>query len=115
MVENRREVVDNLRQQAKLLQAENLDVIQNDAMKFLAQAKDKYHVVFIDPPFDLELHEKVCQLLLDTDCLQERALVYLESDGNIPVLSGFDVYKQNRAGAVNFALLRPGQEKSKKQ
>ncbi len=110
MIENRRELAENLREQARQLQCHSLNIIHGDALQFLAGADTPYDLVFVDPPFSLDLHEKTCQLLLDSGCLQKTALVYLETDGNIPVLPEFEVYKQSKAAAVNFALLRGSQQ-----
>ncbi len=110
MVESRRELADNLQEHARQLQCESLNIVHGDALQYLAGVDTLFDVVFIDPPFSLDLHEKICQLLLDSGCLQKTALVYLETDGNIPVLPEFEVYKQSKAAAVNFALLRGSQQ-----
>ena len=115
MIENRQAAADKLRQQAVEFGCDTVNVIQTDAFAFLQQPDSSYDLIFVDPPFKLNLYEKVCQLLIDSGCLQKTALVYLESDGNIPVLAEFEIYKQSRAGAVNFVLLKSCEEKSEKQ
>ena len=106
MVENNPVVFDSLAQQASSLGAEGCEIIQDDAMKFLSRPSSKYHIVFADPPFARNMLSQVCEALHDGGHLLERALVYVESDCNIPDLDNFEIFKQGSAGAIYFKLLR---------
>ena len=51
MVERDRAVVAALRASATKLEAANLDIVESDALRYLENARERFDVVFIDPPY----------------------------------------------------------------
>lgn len=98
--------VKNLEQQARRLGARALKAHCVDALRFLAETKDRYDLVFVDPPYADKLLEKSCEALYKQGFLHDGALVYVESDANIPVFPDYDIYRQGKAGRVQFSLLK---------
>lgn len=97
-----------LRQNAKLLQADKLQLVQQDALRWLDQpASQKFDVVFLDPPFAANLHERCCSLLQQHGWLAPHALIYLEAGSPLATLalpSGWQLGKHKQAGEVFYGL-----------
>src|SRR6187399_2662816 len=55
MVEKDRKVAEALRESARELGAGDLDVVNADALAWLAGARDRFDVAFVDPPYASEL------------------------------------------------------------
>ena len=68
-----------LQQNKARLKSENVSVINTDALTFLAQPKQKFDLVFLDPPFRQQLIERSAKLL-NQGWLTESALIYVEME-----------------------------------
>jgi 16S rRNA (guanine966-N2)-methyltransferase len=102
MVERDRMVVTCLRASAKKLEAVNLDILESDAIRFLEQPRERFDVVFVDPPYSENLAPAVLQKVAPH--LAEGARVYAESATPIELPPGWQALREDRAGAVRFAL-----------
>ena len=102
MVERDRATAAALRASAKKLEAANLEIVESDAMRYLAQPRERFDVVFIDPPYAENLAPVVMQRL--GPHLADGARVYAESAKAIDLPQGWKALKEDRAGAVRFAL-----------
>ncbi len=71
-----------------------------------------YDVVFIDPPFKLQLVETICAALAQKQLLREDALVYVETGATEPppsVPPTWSLYREKVSGGVAYRLFRVGQ------
>jgi 16S rRNA (guanine966-N2)-methyltransferase len=100
-----------LKSNLTLLQAENYELICEDALHWLAGGRARkqvpYGLVFIDPPFATDLLHLSSMALEHSGLLQEGALVYLESSRALlpdRLPSNWRRIKAGRAGKVNFHL-----------
>jgi 16S rRNA (guanine966-N2)-methyltransferase len=80
----------------------NLELVQRDALQFLADNHERFDVVFLDPPYRSELLARCFALLRDR--LNPGGLVYFETDSNDAALAGWQIVKTGRAGNVKFHL-----------
>ncbi len=106
MVENRREVVAALRENAARLDAARLDVVYSDARTWLKTDTAKFDVVFLDPPFRENLLDAVLAEIRTH--LAAQGVVYVESGADFSAAAeaaGWAVAKTGSAGAVRFGLL----------
>lgn len=110
LVEKSRTVASVLRQSVGMLGARQVAVVEGDALSWLAQqAPSSMDIVFVDPPFALNMAEKVMASLAQTQALRPGGLVYLESAAPdlAPVTGpGWEVLKEKRLGEVRMQLLR---------
>ncbi|VAW50240.1 16S rRNA (guanine(966)-N(2))-methyltransferase [hydrothermal vent metagenome] len=69
-------------------------------------AEKKFDLVFLDPPFYLDLLTKAGTLLIDSDCLAEKAIIYVEHnvDENIKTPENWFCLKEKKAGQVVYRL-----------
>ena len=79
------------------------------AQQFLQVAGGPYDVVFIDPPFKLQVVEAVCTALTQKQLLRNDALVYVEMGAteppfNVPLT--WNLYREKVSGAVVYRLFR---------
>lgn len=91
------------------LDANQIEIIQGDAASRIGLIEGAFDVVFLDPPYDDHLLPKflpACRRLLTPD-----GFLYIESnqpfaDSPLPDwLSGWQLVRADKAGAVHFALL----------
>lgn len=84
---------------------------RSTAEQFLEQATGPFDIVFVDPPFSLELTAPVLDALVRCQLLHDQALVYVESGANSPlpgVPDNWHLHRDKVAGAVAYRLYRAG-------
>ncbi len=104
-------LVASLQSVRQRLQAEAVEVIKGDGVAWLQQRRD-LDLVFLDPPFGDGGNDALFSAALRAAraALKPEGFVYLESprlwspDELAPL--GLQPWRQDRAGAVSFALLR---------
>ena len=92
-----------LRRNAEKLAATQVEIVQGDALEFLASTMRQFNVAFADPPYRQGLIERAMPLL--GRVMLPGALVYAEAEAPLGSLAGWHVLKQGRAGQVYFHLL----------
>lgn len=86
MVENNTGVARTLAKQIDILQADGIELQRKSAWDYIDAASAQaasgkftaFDVVFIDPPFDLEIHHSALQRVIDGGLVADGALIYLE-------------------------------------
>jgi 16S rRNA (guanine966-N2)-methyltransferase len=109
IVETARAAYLALQTNARLLQADdtestNLELLQRDALQFLASTRERFDVVLLDPPYRSDLLPRCFALLADR--LNQDGVVYFESDDTNTPPVGWQIIKSGRAGKVKFHLAR---------
>lgn len=104
MVERDAAALRALQTNRETLAAATVTVIRADALEFLKNQKDRYHVVFLDPPFADDCWPQLLALL--PQCLMAGGLVYCERAQELSDLDGWEVVKSGRAGQVSHQLLK---------
>ncbi|WP_350015792.1 16S rRNA (guanine(966)-N(2))-methyltransferase RsmD [Rhodanobacter sp. IGA1.0] len=90
------------------LKADQARVNVTDAGSFLQQAGRAHDLVFLDPPFALDLWEGLARQLERGGWLAARAWIYVESPrAVVPDLPpNWQLHREGHAGEVRFALYR---------
>ncbi len=110
LVELNRNAAKQLQANKELIKADNITVINADALSFLkenvSESNQKaFDLVFIDPPFRKQLVEQTAQLL-NSYGLAEDALIYVEMEAEssqvIPV--NWQLLKEKVTGQVIYQL-----------
>jgi 16S rRNA (guanine966-N2)-methyltransferase len=99
-----------LRAVRERLDAEAVEVVHGDAATYLSNARDRFDLVFLDPPFGSAELERVLPRLAAV--LAPGAAVYVEADRPLapeaPPLStvpGLAAHRADKAGQVHYHLL----------
>ncbi|HEX5129316.1 MAG TPA: 16S rRNA (guanine(966)-N(2))-methyltransferase RsmD [Usitatibacter sp.] len=106
MVESDRGIAEGLRGSARELGAEGLEVVNAEALSWLARGNERFDVVFVDPPFASELAQAALAVLPPR--LDPGARVYVESSAPLDLPAPWRAVREDRAGAVRYALYELG-------
>ena len=104
MVEADRIAMAELHRSHAALGAEQVLLVAGEADAFLAREKERFDVVFLDPPFRQNAVPALLAKLPPR--LLRGARVYVESGAPVAVLWPWTELKQARAGQVSYQLLR---------
>ena len=104
MVEREAVLVDSLRESQRRLKATTLAIHRANALNWMTACTDRFDLIFLDPPFADELFDRA--LAAAVPLLADGGLIYLESPREIAPPAGFTAWRQGRAGAVHYQLLR---------
>lgn len=112
-VERDRELARRIADNAVRLRVPNLEVVGEDALTWLARGPARaFDLVFLDPPFDLDLWTRAAAALEAGGWLAPGARVYVETPRDVsPRLPrGWTLQREARAGDVCGALWRASVE-----
>lgn len=104
MVERDKVVYRTLQENARLLDAGTVELRCADALEFLRLDTGRYDVVFLDPPFRMDVLPQVLQLLAPR--LADGAFVHVEAAQPRNVGAAWECVRSGRAGAVSHQLLK---------
>jgi 16S rRNA (guanine(966)-N(2))-methyltransferase RsmD len=98
-----------LQDNRQLLQASQVELVRSDALAFLRSDTRRFDVVFVDPPYRLDLLPLVLDQL--PAHLEPAARVYLEGQPEPENLKRYRLLRESKAGAVRSLLVQwPGHE-----
>ena len=109
-VENNPEACRALRENAVKLAATEIKIVQSDVFRFLAENNaETFDIIFLDPPFTLNLAAQTCQWLEDKGWLNQQAKIYVETENKLKFLDelpeNWRLLKSKMAGEVGYHLL----------
>ena len=104
MVERDAQIFRALQTTHTMLVAAQVELVKADALTFLRSDARRYDVVFLDPPYHLDLIARLLPLL--PGHLDGGARVYLESDRLQELPEGYELMRQSRAGRVHGVLIK---------
>ncbi|WP_456296555.1 16S rRNA (guanine(966)-N(2))-methyltransferase RsmD [Vibrio sp. AK197] len=96
-----------LKKNAQALNADNIDVVNSDALQYLKTSPTPQDVVFIDPPFRQGLLAETMHLLETQGWLAEGALIYIETEKELTldgVPQNWRLHREKSAGQVSYRL-----------
>jgi 16S rRNA (guanine966-N2)-methyltransferase len=114
MIDKNPQAIRMIRQNLELLAVENAQLIQSDAKKYLQNQladpseHNKFDIVFLDPPFNQHLVPVFCELLQQSQCLSDNALIYIEIEKSTklpPLPDSWTVLKEKKAGQLAYYLV----------
>ncbi|USE37265.1 16S rRNA (guanine(966)-N(2))-methyltransferase RsmD [Endozoicomonas sp. SCSIO W0465] len=97
-----------LKNNLALLNAEGAKVVETDSLSWLNQpAETGFDLIFLDPPFRMNLLEPACHLLESNGYLNEHSRIYIEVEKELnplPIPKNWQLEKSKTAGQVSFSL-----------
>ncbi|CAG0957198.1 cobalt-precorrin-6B (C15)-methyltransferase [Methylophilaceae bacterium] len=108
MVEKSPAAYKALVENRKQLKAERAEIVQRDALQFLAQNRQPFDIVFLDPPYNQGWMDKLLPVL--GRHLAAGAMVYAEAEFALADAHDLQVAKHGKAGNVFYHLLKFGHD-----
>ena len=109
-VDQRRDAAALVRSNLKLCRlSDRARVVQGEALSFLASDRERYHLVFLDPPYQTELLENALKKIAEIDILMENGIIICESlaDKVLPVLpQPYRKGREYRYGKIKVTVYR---------
>lgn len=97
-----------LKKNLQQLNSTDASIINQDCLHYLQQpASHQFSLVFIDPPFRMGLAEPCCRALEQHGWLSEQALIYLETEKELPLTAipaNWKLLKEKTAGQLAYRL-----------
>ena len=86
------------------LKCANSEVIKADVFRFVANATQKWDIIFADPPYDLKNYKELTESILSSEILESDGLLIMEHPTEID-LSEIAGYQETRKyGRVHFSF-----------
>ncbi|TYP81083.1 MULTISPECIES: 16S rRNA (guanine(966)-N(2))-methyltransferase RsmD [Nitrosomonas] len=104
MVELSRSIMHQLDATRQKLDAVQVELVQMDALAFIASDVRQYDVIFLDPPFQFNLLPDLLMQL--PSHMTGDGLVYIENDHKFDLDEQWLVWRSGRAGKVYHHLLK---------
>lgn len=109
LVERDPALAERLRGNIQRLHVENATVIRDDALRWLRESgpgDSRFDIVFMDPPFALDVGSVAARLLEEGGWLAPAAMVYVElpAERSITPPDAWRIHRQGRAGALGYTL-----------
>jgi len=104
MVERDRAALAALQRSRDALGAEQVAIVGGDATAYLARSRERFDVVFLDPPFRQNAVPAILEQLGRR--LQPRARVYVEAHRPVEASAQWQELKRGKAGQVSYQLLQ---------
>jgi 16S rRNA (guanine966-N2)-methyltransferase len=103
MIERDSKAIGALEKNRTVLGAAHIDILRADALAWLANNRETFDLIFVDPPFDSGLAGTVLDGLASH--LKSGGQAYIEQATPVIAPAGFIIHRSGRAGRSHFALL----------
>lgn len=110
-VEMRRDAVSLMRENLKATDfTHRARIVQGDALAFLSSCREKFQVIFLDPPYHTDLLERCMESVVMFDILGEHGIMVCESpvERELPEMpeSYFESHRSYRYGKIKLTVYR---------
>lgn len=108
-VENNTQTCRCLKENAMILAADQIKIVQTDVMRFLAGKAEPFDLVFLDPPFSRHLAVPTCQWLEQKGWLTDHGKIYVESESHCDLTGipdNWRLLKSKTAGDVGYRMFQ---------
>ena len=107
MVDSDKETIKMLNGNIDLLSATQVQAVCSDAIDFVQNCDFMFDVVFIDPPYKLDVIARCCELLESKQCLSDHAKIVIECDVGkdlVGLPDNWQCLKRKTAGQAAYHL-----------
>lgn len=108
LIENNAENIEVARKNIRSIdEVSNITILGIDATN-LPNSKEKYNLVFIDPPYKENLIQKTLSLLVTKNWLEESAIIVceMESSETLKEIEGYKILEERKYGKSKFVVLK---------
>ncbi len=86
--------------------SDELTVLKSDAVQFLERTEMKFDMIFADPPYDVNIHEEIANLIFERNLLNEDGIVTIEHGKKTSLSEHPNFDFERKYGAVHFSFLQ---------
>lgn len=106
-VDKLRDAYNSIKENAKVLGHENIELIFGDSLAFLRENTCKFSIVFVDPPYKLDVYQDVLETLIKGNMLEDNGIIVLESERELELDNSlFKSIKFYKYGLAKIYILR---------
>lgn len=88
----------------KLCFSDNIRLIKSDVFLYLKSTKQKFDLIFADPPFDIENITEIYDIVFARELLSDKSLLIIEHPSDIDFSSYKYFLMKKTYGSVNFSF-----------
>lgn len=85
-------------------------VVCGDALAFLAATRERYDLVFLDPPYAADLLERALAAIAEFDILSMHGIIVAESPADKALALPYPAAREYRYGQIKVTVCRRGEE-----
>lgn len=89
----------------------SLSVVEGNAFRYIEKVKQKFDVIFCDPPYDLSGIDKLPDLIFKNELLNEDGLLIFEHSKHINFSQKAEFLHQRSYGKVQFSFFSKNSDK----
>ena len=107
-VDQRKDAAALVRENLKLTGlSDQARVVQGDSISYLMSCREKFHVIFLDPPYQKGLYGPVLEAIVREKVLKEDGMIIAEhlSKETMPPIAGLTVSRVKNYGATAMTFL----------
>jgi len=104
-VDNYQKCTDFISKIAEKLQLENISVVRGDAFSFVERTRQKFDIIFADPPYELKGLEKIAEHVFVNQLLKTNGWLILEHSREYDFSQHPNFYEHRKYGKLNFTFL----------
>ena len=101
-VDKEKEAIVAIKKNAEMLKETNIKVFQSDFTSFLESKNGQFDLVFVDPPYKLDIYQNVLDLLEKNAYLKDDAIIVLESEKELSI----NEEKYKKVKLYNYGLAK---------
>lgn len=104
-VDNHQGCSDFIRKTITQLGYDQVSVIRGDAFHFVEKSRQKYDIIFADPPYDLENVEKIIEKVFKNNLLNPDGWLIIEHGRHYDFSKHPNFYQSRKYGKLHFSFL----------
>ena len=101
-VDKEKEAIIAIKKNAEMLKETNIKIFQSDVTSFLESKNGQFDLVFVDPPYKLDIYQNVLDLLEKNAYLKDEAIIVLESEKELSI----NEEKYKKVKLYNYGLAK---------
>ena len=79
------DAIKAIKKNAANLNRENVEILNNDVLRFLSQNSKDFDIIFADPPYKLDVYETMVKMLIERDIVRSGGIIVLESERELNI------------------------------
>ena len=106
-VDSSRDAIKAINKNAENLQVKNFNTFLGDFSSFLSGNPENFDIIFVDPPYKLDVYENIVNTLLSNNILTSGGIIVLESERDLNIEeSEFKSVRHYKYGLAKIYILR---------